>query len=129
MKPAPTAAIVLQIVLAGGGDGRLAVAAWLILAARAVTAIVTVLDQVGRLHGRTVDPRHIIAADLAAASLAALAVGVNRSMTAGAGAVLAVMVVQSVMALRPTPRAVVLDLRQSALGLAVVGVTAAGVLV
>ena len=121
--------VAAMIVLAGGGDGRLAVAAWLILAARAITAIVTVRDQVGRLHGRTAHPRHIIAADLAAASLAALAVGVNRSMTAGAGAVLAVIVVQSVMALRPTPRAVVLNLRQSALGLAVVGLTAAGVLV
>lgn len=38
------------IVLAGGGSGRLAAACWMILAARSVTAIVTVRDQVGGLH-------------------------------------------------------------------------------
>ena len=120
--------VAAMIVLADGGEGRLAVAVWLILAARAVTAIVTVRDQVGRLHGRPGHPAHRIAGDVAAASVAAVAVAVNGSVTAGACAVLAAIGVQRVMALRPTPRAVVLGLRQTALGIGVVGVTALGVL-
>lgn len=116
------------IVLAGGGDGHLAVAAWLILAARAVTAIVTVRDQVGRLHGRPGHPLPLVAADIVALAMAGLAVAVDGPVAAGAGAILAAIVVQRVLGRRRTPRAVVLGLRQSALGLAVVVVTAAGVL-
>ncbi len=116
------------ILLAGGRSGALAVACWLILAARSVTAIVSVRDQVGRIHGRPGHPRQLVAADLAAVSIVAVAVAVDGSTTAGAAAVLAAIAAQRVLALRPTSRAVVLGLRQTALGLAVVTVTVLGVL-
>jgi len=59
------------IVLAGGGSGRLAAACWMILAARSITAIVTVRDQVGGLHGRPGNPRLILGADLTAIATSA----------------------------------------------------------
>lgn len=119
--------VVAVIVLAGGGSGRLAAACWLILAARAVTAIVTIRDQVGRLHSRPGNPRLVLGADLAALAIAASALLVDRSAAVGAIAVAAVIVIQRVLNVRPTRRAVVLGVRQSLLGLTVVAATATGV--
>lgn len=114
------------IILAGGGAGRLAVAAWSILAARAVTSIVSVRDQVKQLHGHTGRPGDLLAADLVAASVAAIAVAIDAAVAVGAVAVAAVIAIQRLLALRPRPRAVVLGLWQSLLGLAVVIATAVG---
>ncbi len=120
--------VVAVIVLAGGGSGRLAAACWLILAARGVTAIVTVRDQVGRLHGRPGNARLVLGADLAAIAIAAAAVVVDRSATVGAIAVAAVIAIQRALNVRPTARAAVIGVRQTLLGLAVVAATAIGVL-
>jgi hypothetical protein len=119
------------VVLAGGQGGAVAVAVavWVILIARSLTAIVTVRDQVGRLHGRSGHPRRIVAADLGAAALAIGAVAIERSAAAGAIAVVTAIVAQRALAMRPIPRAVVLGLRQTVLGLFVVIVTAVGVFV
>ncbi|HEX8805173.1 MAG TPA: YwiC-like family protein [Acidimicrobiales bacterium] len=119
--------VVAVIVLAGAGDGRLAVAAWTILAARAVTSIVSVRDRVRQLHGHVGRPGDVLVADLVAAAVAAVAVAIDPSVAAGAVAVIAVIAVQRLLALRPPPRAVVLGLWQTGLGLAVVIATAVGV--
>ncbi len=121
--------VVAVIVLVGGEDLRLAGALWLVLIARALTSIVTVRDQVGRLHGRGADPRRTSLADLVALGSAAAAVAVDASLLLGALAVVVVVVVQRALGRDPLPRAVVLGLRQTALGLVVVAASAVGVLV
>ena len=118
--------VVSLIVLAGGGGGRLAVALWVLVIARAVAAIVTVRDQVGRLHGRDGEPVRVVVADGLAVAIAASAVAVSRSALVGAVAVVAAVAGQRLLERRPATRAVVLGLRQSALGLVVVIAAAVG---
>ena len=120
--------VVAVIVLAGDGSGRLAVACWMILAARAVTAIVAVRDQVGRLHGRPGTPRPVLAPDLTAVAITACAPVVDQSTTVGAIAVVVAIAIQRGLNVRPSPRAVVIGVRQTLLGLVVVAATATGVL-
>lgn len=122
------AGVAAVIVLAGGGGSRLAGACWLILAGRSVTAIPTVRDLVGRIHHRTGNPRHLIGTDVAAAIIAGLAVVADRTTLAGAAAVLAAIAIQRVLNRGTLPSAVVLGIRQSMVGLAVVAATALGVL-
>jgi len=119
---------VAVIVLAGGGSSRLATACWMILAARAVTAIVTIRDQVGRLHSRPGNPRLVLCADLAAVAIAGAAVLTDRAAALGAVAVVAAIAIQRALNLRPAPRAVVIGIRQTLLGLGVVLATAIGAL-
>jgi hypothetical protein len=114
------------IVLAGGHPTGEAGAAWLILAARSVTAIPHVRDQVARLHQRTTSPRVLVLADVAALGLAVAGVAADAAFLLGAGAIAAVIAVQRRTAVTPVP-AKVLGLRQSALGLLVVTATALGV--
>ncbi len=114
------------IVLAGGHSTTEAVGAWLILAARSVTAIPFVRDQIARLHHRPPAPRTLIVADLAAAALATAAAFLSADFHAGAGAVAVVIVVQRATARRAVP-AKVLGIRQTVLGLFVVAATALGV--
>jgi hypothetical protein len=120
------AGLAAMIVMADGRSGRIAVACWLVLAARAATSIVTVRDQVGGLHGRPRHPGMVVVGDVVAIGLCGLAVGVDGAATAGALAVVGLIAVQRLFALRPTPRAVILGLTQTALGLTVVAVTALG---
>ena len=69
-----------MIVLADGDSARLAAGLWLVLAARVVTSIPHVRDQIAQLHGRAVDDRGLlVAGDGAALALAALAVALDRS--------------------------------------------------
>jgi hypothetical protein len=117
-----------MIALAGGTTTAVALACWLLVGARAVTGIVTVRDQVGRLHGRVGHPGWIGAADVVALAAVAAAVVVEPAALAGAVAVLGLVVAQRLLGRRPTPRAVVLGLRQSGLGLTVVLVAALGLL-
>lgn len=120
--------VVAMIVLADGGSGALAAGLWLVLAARVTTSIPHVRDRVAELHGRSVDPRGSVFADALALLLALVAVVFDPQLVAGAAAVLAVVVLQRVSAHRPTDRAVVLGLRQMALGFGLVIVTALGVI-
>jgi hypothetical protein len=117
-----------MIVLADGGPTGVAVACWVLLSARAATSIPNVRDLVQGLHGRRRQPRLVVAGDLAAAALAAIAVAIEPAALAGAVAIVGLIVVQRVLRLRPTPRAVVLGLTQTGMGLVVVAVTAAGLL-
>ena len=117
-----------MIVLADGRGAGLAAAVWLVLAARAVTSIPHVREQIARLHGRPTAPAITALADLAAAALAVAAVAADQRLLVGAVAVGTLVVAQRVTALRPVPRAVVLGVRQTLFGLAVVLAAAIGVL-
>jgi hypothetical protein len=121
------AGIAAMIALADGRSVDVAVACWLLLAARAVTSIITVRDQVGGLHGRPRRPRLVAGGDVAALGLCCVAIGVTTAAIVGALAVAVLIVVQRLLSPRPTPRAVVLGLTQTALGLIVVGAAALGV--
>jgi hypothetical protein len=114
------------IVVAGGHGTTEAIGAWLILAARSVTAIPHVRAQIARLHDRPRTPRVEALADAAALGLAAAAVAVHPPFLAGAVAVTAVVAVQRATAGSPVP-AKVLGLRQTGLGALVVIATALGV--
>jgi hypothetical protein len=120
--------VAAMVVLAEGLSGRLAAGVWLVLAARVATSIPHVRAQIARLHQRPAPARAASAGDLAAVALAAAAVGLERSLVAGAGAVLVVIALQRRAGSRPVPRAVVVGMRQTAMGFGVVLVTAIGVL-
>jgi len=114
------------VIVAAGHDTPEAVGAWLILAARSVSAIPYVRDQIARLHHRPTTPRLLVLADSAAVALAAIAVAVSWVFLAGAAAVVVVIVVQRATARTVVP-AKVLGIRQSVLGVLVVAATAVGV--
>ena len=118
-------AVAAMIVLAGGHPSPEAAAAWLILAARATTAIPHVRAQILRMHGRPAAGSTLVAADAACIVGAIAAVLLDPAMAAGAVAVLAVVVVE-----RATDRSVaapkVIGIRQMVLGLLVVAATAIG---
>ena len=120
------AGVATMIVLADGQRVGVAVACWVLLSARAVTSIINVRDLVQGLHGRRRQPAAVWAGDVAALGLAAIAVALEPAALAGAIAVAALIVVQRLLRLRPTPRAVILGLTQTALGLVVVAAIAAG---
>lgn len=131
------AAIAAAIVLVGG-DGAapggerndavgLAVGLWLVVAARAVASLPFVRLQLARAKGQ---PHWIAGSDAAqmtALTLGGAAVVVDSRLLAGLAALAVVAALDLVGARRSPPPAVVLGLRQMALGLAVVAVTAAGV--
>lgn len=121
-------ALTAMIVLAAGGSGAVAVGAWLVLSGRALTSIPFVRAQVFRLHGRprTGPPQPVW--DLVAVACVAAAVVVDRSLVAGAVAVLVVVAVQEITALSPPPRATVQGIRQTVMGVCVVLATWLGVL-
>ncbi|HEX6422189.1 MAG TPA: YwiC-like family protein [Acidimicrobiales bacterium] len=119
--------VAAMVLLAGGHGAGLAVGAWLVLAARAVTAIPHVRDRVARLHDRPSPAWTLVAADVTALATAAVAVALAPALAAGAAAVVAVVVVQRLGAGAPIPPPKVLGMRQMALGFAVVAVTAAGI--
>lgn len=122
------AGVSMMIVLADRQRVGVAVACWVLLSARAVTSIINVRDLVQGLHGRRQQPAAVWAGDIAALGLAAIAVALEPAALAGAIAVTALIVVQRLLRLRPTPRAVILGLTQTGLGLVVVAAIAAGML-
>lgn len=93
-----------------------------------ITAIVTVRAQVSQLHGRVVAPWGRWVADVVALAVAAVAVLVEPVLLVGSCAVAGAIIVQHLLGRWPTERAVVLGLRQTALGISVVLVTALGVI-
>lgn len=116
-----------MIVLAGGHDLVPAIGVWAVLAARAMTSIPHVRDQIRRLHSRPTSATGPIVADAVAVLIAgAVAVAVPE-LLGGAAAIVAVVVAQRIGELRPAPSAVVVGIRQTVLGVAVVLVTWLGV--
>lgn len=123
---ATAAAIVL---VAHGDDIRLAAAVWLVLAARSVGAIPFVRAQILRARRGITDVRSSDVAQSVAVAIAACAVLFRRDAAAGAVGVLVLAVVQAWWSRHDPPAVKVLGLRQMALGLLLVAVTATGVLV
>ena len=115
------------IIIAGGEPARLAVAAWVVLAARALASIPFVRTQILRLrHDAPLGATD--AFQIAAALAAVAATFVDDRVAVGAAAVVLLAVVQMAALRRPVPPAKVLGMRQLAMGLAVVAATATGVL-
>lgn len=122
-------AIAASIVIAGGGDERLAVAAWMILAARSLASIPYVRTQIARMRRRTASLATTDAFQLTGAALAMLAVGVDDRVLLGTCVVMLAALAQSIATRRAHIAAVkVIGLRQMAIGLAIVAATAAGAL-
>ncbi|MGZ4690834.1 MAG: YwiC-like family protein [Acidimicrobiia bacterium] len=123
------AAVAASVALAGGAGGRLAIALWVVLAARSIAAIPFVRVQIDRLRHGSGAVRVSDRAQLVGGVVAVGAVIVDPAVTAGALAVAALLVVQLIWVRRPPVPAKVLGLRQLAMGLVVVAATAAGVLI
>jgi hypothetical protein len=113
------------IVLAGGHAATEAVAAWLVLSARAITALPHVRAEIAKLHGKAARASTLLVADLVALIVAALAVVVSTAAALGAIAVAVVVAVQMLTA-GHAREAKVVGIRQMLLGFAVVVATAAG---
>ncbi len=116
------------ITIAGDGAWRLGVALWAILAARAFVSIPYVRAQVLRLRrGVPMSSATVVLQLVGVVVAVAAAAVVDRSVAAGAVGVAAIAVAQAPTVRRPVPPPKILGLRQLAFGLALVGVTAAGV--
>jgi hypothetical protein len=118
-------AVVAMIIVAGGHGAAEAIAAWLVLVARAATAIPHVRAQIARLHGRPSSPRALVVADATALAAATIAVVVAPAAAPGAVAVAALVPLQRITARTPAPAKVV-GIRQTVVGLVVVAATAVG---
>ena len=118
------AAVAAVIVIAGDGDVRLAVAAWMILGARAVASIPYVRAQIGRTR-HEVGPAGTADAFSGLALMVAVgAAAADRQVVFGTVAVAALIVFQSVALRRAHIAPVkVIGLRQMAAGIALVAAT------
>jgi hypothetical protein len=119
-------AVAAMIVLAGGGSDAIAAGAWLILAARATSAIPHVRQQIAALHRRATSTIALVATDAAALVLAGIAVACTRAYLVGAASIAALVVAQWTVAGRAAAPKVI-GIRQSLLGLFIVVAAAAGV--
>ena len=114
-----------MIILAGAGSASVAVAAWLVLAARGLTSIPHIRAQVERRHGRDSAMGVIIGADIAALAFAIGATLIEPS--AWPGSTTAVILIAYLWAsANSTASATALGIRQTIIGLAVVIATAVG---
>ena len=121
-------AIAAAIVVAGDGSVRLAVAAWLVLAARSIGAIPFIRAQIARLHRGVANSRSSELFQILAVAVGAVAAVIDPAVLPGSIAVLAIAVAHLVWGRRsPVPAAKVLGLRQMAIGFVLVAVTAIGV--
>lgn len=122
------AAVAAAIVLAAGRDGRLAAGLWLVLAARAIGSIPFVRVQISRLRRGEWPVRHSDVAQVASLAVGVTAMLVDRRLVFGLMGVVLLSVMQAVWVRRAPIAAKRLGLRQMAMGLGLVAVTAAGVL-
>jgi hypothetical protein len=116
------------IAVAAGEPATLAVGLWLVIAARAVASVPFVRVQIDRLRHGQAKTTVSDWAQLAGVALAAAAVAVDVQLAAGAAAIAALAVGQFAWVRRTPIPAKRLGLRQLVLGLAVVAVTATGVI-
>lgn len=116
------------VALAGGARAGVAVGAWIVLSARALTSIPFVRRQVMTLHGRTGPTWPLVVWDVVAVVVGLAATVLDGSVLAGSIAVVVVVIVQRLSAARPVSRAAVVGMRQMVLGFVLVLVTWSGVL-
>ena len=122
------AALAAAVALAGGAPASLAVASWLVLAARSIATLPFVRVQIVRLRRGTGPVASSDRAQVAGSAVALAAAAVDPDVVAGAAFVLVLAVLQARWVRRPPVPAKVLGFRQLGLGLGLVAVTAAGVL-
>lgn len=123
------AAVAASITIAGGEGWRLALAVWMVLAARAVVSIPYVRTQIVRMRRGSSPLGMTDLFQLAGAVVGFAAVAVDTRLLVGAAAVAALAVAQSIAIRREhIPAVKVIGVRQMAAGLVVVATTAIGVL-
>ena len=120
--------VAASIVLAAGHSNALAAGVWLVLAARAVGAIPFVRVQILRLRHGQGPVLHSDVAQVASVAFATAAVIVDRRLRLGAVGVVVLAAAQTIWVRRAPIPAKQVGLRQMGMGLALVAVTAAGVL-
>jgi len=120
-------AVAAAIALAGGESSSLAMALWLVLAARAVASVPFARVQVQRLHGNPPSSRPSDVAQAAGIALAAVAVAVDSAVLAGALAVVVLAILQFAWSRGPARPAIAVGVSQLGFGLAVVAATAIGI--
>jgi hypothetical protein len=123
------AAVAPMIVLADEGSAGLAVALWLVMAARAVASMPFVRVQIERLRHGARPVGQSDAAQLAAVLGGAIAIVADQAVVVGCVGLAALAVVHLVAVRRPPVPAKVLGLRETLLGAALVLATALGVIV
>lgn len=121
------AAVAAAIVLVAGRSNGLAAGVWLVLAARAVGAIPFVRVQILRLRRGRGPVWQSDLAQVASVAVATAAVVADRRLLLGLVGVVMLAAAQSVWVRRPPIPAKQVGLRQMAMGLALVAVTAVGV--
>jgi hypothetical protein len=121
-------AVAASIVLAAGHGSGLAVGVWLVLAARGVGAIPFVRVQIQRLRRGEGPVRHSDLAQVFSVVFATAAVVTDRRLLLGLVGVLVLAAAQTIWVRRAPIPAKQLGLRQMGIGLALVVVTAVGVL-
>jgi hypothetical protein len=125
---AGVAASVAAIAVAGGRSGGLAAALWLVLVARSLGALPFVRAQIFRLRRGGARRWPSDGAQLGALAVGAVAVALDHRAAAGLGGLAVVAALQTLWIRRPVPPVKTLGLRELALGIGLVAVTAAGVL-
>ncbi len=118
--------VAAAIVVSGGGAGSLAIAASMVRAGRAIASVPFVRAQIARLRNRAARLPATDAFQGAGAVVASVAAVIDTAVLAGTAAVLAVATAQLLWLRQPVPPAKVLGAWQTALGLTVVAVCAAG---
>ncbi|MFN3256416.1 MAG: YwiC-like family protein [Ilumatobacter sp.] len=122
-------AVAAAIIVADDGSWRLAIAAWMVLAARAIASIPYVRAQIVRTRRGSSPLATTILFQLAGAAVGFAAIAVDNRALAGAVAVAALATAQTIALQREhIPPVKVIGLRQMAAGFAVVAATAVGVL-
>lgn len=121
-------AVAASIVMAASRGASLAVGLWLVLAARSIGAIPFVRVQVQRLRRGHGPEWQSDLAQITAIAVAAVAVALDHRLLTGVVAVVLLAAIQFVWVRRAPIPAKQLGLRQMALGMALVAVTAVGVL-
>ncbi len=116
-----------SIALVGGAGARLAIALWLVLAARALAAVPFVRIQIRRLHHTSVTVASSNRAQIVGVTVALIAFTADPAVAAGAVAVIALCAAQLAWIRQPPVRAKTLGIAQLLVGLAIVGITATGV--
>lgn len=127
------AAVAPAIVLAAATEidrdtVALAAGLWLILAARALASIPFVRAQIVHLRRGVRATALSDAMQVVALAVASVAVVLHRSSAAGAVGIAVIVVLQLIWSRRPSPPARTLGFRQLGLGLALVVITAIGVI-
>jgi hypothetical protein len=120
-------AVAASIAIAGGESGTLAIALWLVLAARAAASVPFARVQVLRLRSTPPSTTPSDLGQLAGIVLAAVAVVLDDAVLAGAVAIVVLAVVQFAWSRGPARPALAVGLAQLWFGLAVVAATALGV--